>query len=131
MLLFLDLQPVSLRKIALKCSLIRSKLHIPDFRNTLYIWVIVIIHNIFAALVQPLTMPMSSGLRAAGDVQYSLWSSILCTMVFRTALSFALGLWLNMGIVGITWAMVLSWCLKAALDMARFYSGKWREKRVI
>ena len=29
--------PVSLRKIALKCSLIRSKLHIPDFRNTLYI----------------------------------------------------------------------------------------------
>ena len=96
-----------------------------------YIWVIVIIHNIFAALVQPLTMPMSSGLRAAGDVQYSLWSSILCTMVFRTALSFALGLWLNMGIVGITWAMVLSWCLKAALDMARFYSGKWREKRVI
>ena len=96
-----------------------------------YIWVIVIIHNIFAALVQPLTMPMSSGLRAAGDVQYSLWSSILCTMVFRTALSFAMGLWLHMGIVGITWAMVLSWCLKAALDMTRFYGGRWRAKRVI
>ena len=36
MLLFLGLQPVSLRKIALKCSLTPSKLHILDFRNTLY-----------------------------------------------------------------------------------------------
>ena len=53
-----------------------------------YIWVIVIIHNIFAALVQPFAMPLSSGLRAAGDVQFSLWSSLLCTVVFRTALSF-------------------------------------------
>ena len=39
-----------------------------------YIWVIVIIHNIFAALVQPFARPRSSGLRAAGDVQFSLWS---------------------------------------------------------
>ena len=96
-----------------------------------YIWVIVIIHNIFAALVQPFAMPLSAGLRAAGDVQFSLWSSLLCTVVFRTALSFILGLWLNMGIVGIAWAMVLDWCLKALLDLLRCKSGKWREKRVI
>jgi len=96
-----------------------------------YIWVIVIIHNVFAALVQPFAMPLSSGLRAAGDVQFSLWSSLLCTVVFRTALSFVLGLWLNMGIVGIAWAMVLDWCLKALLDVLRFRSGKWRNKAVI
>ena len=95
------------------------------------IWIIVLIHNAFAALVQPFAMPLSSGLRAAGDVPFSLWSSLLCTVVVRTALSFLLGLWLGLGIVGIAWAMVLDWCLKAALDMARFYSGKWREKRVI
>ncbi|MBQ8110158.1 MAG: MATE family efflux transporter [Clostridia bacterium] len=96
-----------------------------------FIWTIVIIHNIFAALVQPFAMPLSSGLRAAGDVQFSLWSSLLCTVVLRTALSFALGLWLNMGIVGIAWAMVLDWCLKAALDIWRFLGGQWRNKRVI
>ena len=96
-----------------------------------YIWVIVIIHNIFAALVQPFAMPLSSGLRAAGDVQFSLWSSLLCTVVVRTALSFLLGLALNMGIVGIAWAMVLDWCLKALLDALRFRSNKWRNKRVI
>ena len=96
-----------------------------------YIWTIVIIHNVFAALVQPFALPLSSGLRAAGDVQFSLWSSLLCTVVFRTALSFLLGLGLNLGIVGIAWAMVLDWCLKALLDVLRFRSGKWRDKRVI
>ena len=96
-----------------------------------FIWVVVIIHNIFAALVQPFAMPLSSGLRAAGDVQFSLWSSLLCTVLFRTALSFALGLWLGLGIVGIAWAMVLDWCLKALLDVLRFRGGKWRDKRVI
>lgn len=101
----------------------------PETRH--YIWVIVIIHNVFAALVQPFAMPLSSGLRAAGDVQFSLWSSLLCTVVFRTALSFILGLWLNMGIVGIAWAMVLDWCLKALMDVLRFSSGKWREKKLI
>ena len=34
-LLSLDLAPPSLRKSALKCSPIRSKLHLPVFRNTL------------------------------------------------------------------------------------------------
>ena len=96
-----------------------------------YIWTIVIIHNVFAALVQPFALPLSSGLRAAGDVQFSLWSSLLCTVVFRTALSFLLGLGLNLGIVGIAWAMVLDWCLKALLDVLRFRSGKWKEKRAI
>ena len=96
-----------------------------------FIWIIVLIHNAFAALVQPFAMPLSSGLRAAGDVQFSLWSSLLCTVVVRTALSFVLGLWLNMGIVGIAWAMVLDWCLKAVLDMIRFKGGKWRDKQVI
>ncbi|MBQ8973609.1 MAG: MATE family efflux transporter [Clostridia bacterium] len=96
-----------------------------------YIWVIVIIHNVFAGLVQPFAMPLSSGLRAAGDVQFSMWSSIVCTVVFRTLLSFALGLWLHMGIVGIAWAMVLDWCLKAVLDVIRFRGGQWMNKRVI
>ena len=96
-----------------------------------YIWVIVIIHNIFAATVQPFAIPLSSGLRAAGDVKFSFWSSIVCTVVFRTAMSFVLGLWLKLGIVGITWAMVLDWTLKMILDIIRFRSGKWKEKKVI
>ena len=96
-----------------------------------YIWVIVIIHNIFAALVQPFAMPLSAGLRAAGDIKFTFWSSLLCTVVVRTILSFILGLWMQLGIVGIAWAMVLDWTLKATLDIVRFRSGKWKTFQLI
>ena len=101
----------------------------PETRH--YIWIIVIIHNIFAALVQPFAMPLSAGLRAAGDVRFTFWSSLLCTVAVRTILSFVLALRAQLGIIGIAWAMVLDWSLKALLDILRFRSGKWKRHRLI
>ncbi len=95
------------------------------------IWVIVIIHNCFAGFVQPFSAPLSSGLRAAGDVKFTMWASLFATVVCRTILSFVLGLWLNMGVIGIALAMGLDWCIKAALDIFRWKSGKWTEHKVI
>ena len=95
------------------------------------IWIIVIIHNCFAAFVQPFTSPLSSGLRAAGDVKFTMWSSLFATVVCRTILSFILGLWLHMGVVGIALAMGLDWCIKGALDIWRWRSGKWKQFKVI
>ena len=95
------------------------------------ILIIVAIHNLFSALVQPFSGPLSSGLRAAGDVRFTMWASIFATVVCRTFLSFLLAKWLGMGVIGIALAMVLDWCIKAALDLVRFRSGKWKEKRVI
>ena len=95
------------------------------------ILIIVAIHNLFSALVQPFSGPLSSGLRAAGDIRFTMWASIFATVVCRTFLSFLLAKWLGMGVVGIALAMVLDWCIKAALDLVRFRSGKWKEKRVI
>ena len=95
------------------------------------ILIIVAIHNLFSALVQPFAMPLSSGLRAAGDVKFTMWASLFCTVVCRTFLSFLLAKWMGMGVIGITLAMVLDWCIKAALDIWRFRSGQWKEKRII
>lgn len=103
---------------------------ISDETRTL-IWIIVIIHNCFAAVIQPFTSPLSSGLRAAGDVQFTLWSSIFATVVCRTALSFILGRGLQMGVIGIALAMGLDWCVKGTLDVIRFRSGKWKNFSVI
>jgi len=60
-----------------------------------------------------------------------MWASIFATVVCRTLLSYILALWLHMGVVGIALAMALDWCIKAALDIVRFRSGKWKDKRVI
>ncbi|WP_035790229.1 MATE family efflux transporter [Butyrivibrio sp. FC2001] len=95
------------------------------------ILIIVAIHNLFSALVQPFSGPLSSGLRAAGDVKFTMWASIFATVVCRTALSFILALWMGMGVIGIALAMVLDWCIKAALDIWRFRSGKWRDRKII
>ena len=95
------------------------------------ILIIVAIHNLFSAFVQPFSGPLSSGLRAAGDVKFTMWSSVFATVVCRTILSYVLALWLHMGVIGIALAMVFDWCIKAILDIARFHNGKWKNKKVI
>ncbi|MCR5468548.1 MAG: MATE family efflux transporter [Lachnospiraceae bacterium] len=95
------------------------------------ILIIVAIHNLFSALVQPFSGPLSSGLRAAGDVKFTMWASIFATVVCRTILSFILAKWMGLGVIGIALAMVLDWCIKAALDIWRFRSGKWKNKKII
>lgn len=101
----------------------------PDTKRLILI--IVAIHNLFSAFVQPFSGPLSSGLRAAGDVKFTMWASIFATVVCRTVLSFLLAQRMGMGVVGIALAMGLDWCIKAALDIWRFRSGKWKEKKVI
>ena len=95
------------------------------------VWIIVIIHNSFAALVQPFAMPFSSGLRAAGDVKFAMWSSIFATVVCRTLFSFVFGLWMGMGVIGIALAMGVDWCIKGGLDIWRWKSGKWKQFNVL
>lgn len=95
------------------------------------VFIIVVIHNAFAGIIQPFAMPLASGLRAAGDVRFAMYSAVFCTVVFRTALSFALALWLHMGVIGIALAMGLDWTLKAVLDLVRYRGGKWRGLRII
>lgn len=95
------------------------------------ITVIVIIHNIFCGTIGAFFGPMSAGLRAAGDVKFTMYASIFCTVIFRTALSFILCLGLNMGVIGIAWAMVSDWSLKALILGLRYKSGKWNQHQLI
>ncbi|MBQ6369392.1 MAG: MATE family efflux transporter [Parasporobacterium sp.] len=95
------------------------------------VFVIVIIHNTFAAFVQPFAMPLSSGLRASGDVKFAMWSSLFATVVCRTLFSFVFGLWMGMGVVGIALAMGLDWCIKAGLDIWRWKKGTWKTFKII
>lgn len=95
------------------------------------VFVIVIIHNTFAAFVLPFAMPLSSGLRASGDVKFAMWSSLFATVVCRTLFSFVFGLWMGMGVVGIALAMGLDWCIKAGLDIWRWKKGTWKTFKII
>ena len=96
----------------------------------LVIW-LVLIHNIFNAVAFPFSGALSNGLRAAGDVKFTMYVSILSTIAGRLFLSYLLGIVLNMGVIGIAIAMVCDWVIRAVIFIRRQKSGKWKGFLVI
>ena len=95
------------------------------------LWIVVIIHNVFASFAQPFSHPLSAGIRATGDAKFTMWAAIFSTIVCRTLLSFILGLWMKLGVIGIAIAMGLDWCIKGSICVVRWKSGKWKSFKVI
>lgn len=95
------------------------------------IYIIVIIHNLACGTYGAFFSPFSAALRAAGDVKFTMFASIFCTVVFRTSLSFVLCLGFDMGVIGITLAMISDWALKSIMMMVRYKSGKWKNFQLI
>lgn len=96
----------------------------------LVIW-LVLIHNVFNAVVFPFSGALSSGLRAAGDVKFTMYVSVLSTIAGRLFLSYLLGIVFHMGVIGIAIAMVCDWVIRAVIFIWRQKSGKWKEFEVV
>lgn len=92
---------------------------------------LVLIHNLFNAIAYPFSGALSNGLRAAGDVRFTMYVSILSTIVVRLSLSWVLGVILQMGVIGIAAAMVCDWVVRAVIFFWRQKSGKWKNFQVI
>lgn len=92
---------------------------------------LVLIHNIFNAVAFPLSGPFGNGLRAAGDVKFTMIVSIASTIGGRLVFSLLFGITLNLGVIGIAWAMCLDWVIRAITFCIRFCTGKWKTFRVI
>lgn len=92
---------------------------------------LVLIHNLFNAAAYPFSGALSNGLRAAGDVKFTMYVSVISTIAVRLLLSWVFGIALHMGVIGIAIAMVCDWCLRAVLFFWRQKSGKWKAFRVI
>lgn len=93
--------------------------------------ILVFIHNLFNAVAFPASGALPNGLRAAGDVRYTMYVAIASTIVIRFVLSVILGIWLDLGVIGIAAAMCCDWMVRAMLFLHRFRSGKWKEFQVI
>lgn len=92
---------------------------------------LVLIHNIFNAAAFPFSGALSNGLRAAGDVKFTMYVSVLSTIAGRLFLSYLLGIVFHMGVIGIAIAMVCDWVIRAVVFIWRQKSGKWKEFQVI
>ena len=93
--------------------------------------ILVLIHNIFNSILFPISGAMPNGLRAVGDVRYTMIISLLSTVFCRFVLSIVMGIWWNWGVIGITAAMCCDWGVRALCYGHRCTSGKWKQFRVI
>lgn len=96
----------------------------------LVIW-LVLIHNVFNAVAFPFSGALSNGLRAAGDVKFTMYVSVLSTIAGRLFLSYLLGIVFHMGVIGIAVAMVCDWVIRAVIFIWRQKSGRWKEFQII
>lgn len=93
--------------------------------------ILVLIHNVFNAGLYPLSGALSSGLRAAGDVKFTMYVSVFSTVICRVIFSVVFAIWLDLGVIGIALAMCADWAIRAVFFGLRYRSQKWKQFRVI
>jgi Na+-driven multidrug efflux pump len=103
---------------------------IEEETKRLVFW-LVVIHNVFNIVAFPFSGALGNGLRAAGDVKFTMWVSIFTTVAVRLVLSWILAVTLNMGVMGIAWAMCCDWIVKGIINFIRLRSGRWKQFKVI
>lgn len=70
-------------------------------------------------------------LRATGDAKYTMGVSMASMWLCRVVLAYVLGQYMNMGLLGVWVAMTLDWVFRDIFFIIRYFSGKWKNARVI
>ena len=92
--------------------------------KSLVIW-LVLINNIFNGLFYPFAGSLGNGLRAAGDVKFTMITSITLTIAARLAFSALFGLVLGWGVIGIAIGMSMDLVFRGIIFIRRYHSQKW------
>lgn len=71
------------------------------------------------------------GMRAAGDVRFSMITSILTMWCLRVARCVFLVRFFNMGPMAVWYGMFTDWAVRGVVFFCRFKSGRWMQKSVI
>ena len=96
----------------------------------LVIW-LVLINNIFNGLAYPFAGSLGNGLRAAGDVKFTMIVSITLTIAARLFFSALFGLWLGWGVIGVAIGMSIDLVFRGAIFLRRLKSEKWTKFQLI
>lgn len=85
------------------------------------------------ALAQPpfaTALILSGALRGAGDTKFPMFSSMMGVWGIRLPLALLLGLYFNMGLVGIWLAMAIDLFFRGSITFLRFNAGQWQKIEV-
>ncbi len=87
--------------------------------------VLIFIHLGVGMLMWPASFVTPNALRAAKDVRFTMVTAIASMFTFRIALSYVLGVYLGIGIIGVWLAMLVDWAFRLVMFNTRISSGRW------
>lgn len=87
---------------------------------------LMIYHSILSTFLWPLAFSLPNALRAANDVKYTMWVSIISMWVWRIGFSYVLAIIFEMGVLGVWVAMTIDWLCRAICFVTRLHKEKFR-----
>ena len=89
------------------------------------------INCVVTVFIWPSSFTLPNALRAAGDAKFTMVTSMVSMWVFRIGMSYVLGAWLGMGLLGVWTGMQIDWAVRSLAFVVRFVGRKWEKARVI
>ncbi len=89
------------------------------------------VYTIASIFSWPPSFGLPNVLRAAGDVRFTMMTSILSMLLFRLGMSYVLVYVFDMSILGVWIAMLGDWVVRGIFFVWRYLKGKWLTFKVI
>ena len=86
---------------------------------------------VYKPLVWTLSFIPAYGMRAAGDVRFSMMTATCTMWLCRVVVAVVLIRVFHFGPIGVWIGMFADWTVRAVIFSLRFRSGRWAEKRVL
>lgn len=87
---------------------------------------LIIYHCVLASLIWPTSFALPNALRAASDVKFTMWVSLVSMWVWRIGFSYVLAIFFDLGVFGIWIAMTIDWLCRSICFVVRFHKEKYR-----
>jgi putative MATE family efflux protein len=92
---------------------------------------LMIYHCILASLIWPSAFALPNALRAANDVKFTMWVSMISMWTWRIAFSYILVKFFDLGVLGVWMAMTIDWLFRTICFVVRFRKEKYRTMTLI
>lgn len=84
-------------------------------------------HCILASLLWPASFSLPNALRAANDVKFTMWVSMISMWVWRIGFSYILTIVFEVGVIGVWIAMTIDWLCRSIFFVLRFKREGYRK----
>ncbi|MDF2485163.1 MAG: putative rane protein [Herbinix sp.] len=92
---------------------------------------LMIYHCILATFLWPLSFALPNALRAANDVKFTMWISMISMWVWRIGFSYVLVVLFDAGVLGVWIAMTIDWLFRSVFFVTRLMKEKYRSITMI